>query len=82
MSGNKFNKTLISLVFLFRFVVILIFSYYALRQFLNAGFWSHVGVKHGGAWINMGFAIVYCFMLRRLTPVMRMYERMEKFRLV
>ena len=78
MSGNKFNKTLISLVFLFRFVVILIFSYYALRQFLNAGFWSHVGVKHGGAWINMGFAIVYCFMLRGLTPVMRMYERMEK----
>ncbi len=78
MSANKFNQTLISLVFLFRFVVILIFSYYALRQFFNSGFWSHIGVKHGGAWINMGFAVVYFFIIRGLTPIMRMYERMEK----
>ena len=60
MDANKFNKTLILIVFILRFVIVGVISYFVIRHFLNGFFWPRLGV--GSPWyqlINIGFALVF-----------------------
>ena len=78
MEVNRFNKTVILIVFVMRFLIVLLVSYSVLRHFFNAQFWS---VLHIHAplykWINFGFAVTFALMLRVMSPAMRFYKRIE-----
>ena len=78
MDVSRFNKTLILIVFILRFLIVWIVACSVLRHFLNGAFWARLGV---GApwyhWINIGFGLVYAVMLRVLSPAMRFYKRIE-----
>ena len=78
MEINRFNKTVIFIVFILRFVVVMVISYSVLRHFFTALFWSHLNI-HAPLfkWINFGFALVYTVMLRVLSPAMKFYKRIE-----
>ena len=78
MEVSHFNKTLIFIVFILRFVVVWMISYVVIRHFLNGFFWSIL--KVGSPWyqlINIGFGLVFAIMLRVLSPAMRFYKRIE-----
>ena len=78
MDANKFNKTLILIVFILRFVIVGVISYFVIRHFLNGFFWPRLGV--GSPWyqlINIGFALVFTVLLRVLSPAMKFYKRIE-----
>ena len=79
MEDNKFNKTLIRMVFVLRFVVVAIFAYSVIQHFLNNLFWERLNI---GApwyhWINVGFALIYTILLRVLSPAMRFYKHIEE----
>ncbi|MBQ6771392.1 MAG: cation:proton antiporter [Bacteroidales bacterium] len=79
MEINKFNKTIIRLVFALRFVVVALVAYSVIQHFLNGLFWEKLNVGlplyH---WINVGFALVYTVLLRVLSPAMKFYKRIEE----
>ena len=79
MDASKFNKTIIFIVFVLRFVVVLVISYSVLRHFFTAEFWSFLHI-HAPLykWINFGFALIYTILLRVLSPAMRFYKRIEE----
>jgi len=78
MEHSRFNKTLILLIFIFRFLIVWMVAISVLQHFFNAVFWSYLGV---GApyfqFINIAMALVYTIMLRVLSPAMRFYKRIE-----
>lgn len=79
MDTNHFNKTVILLIFVLRFVMVALISYSILQHFLNGVFWVRIGV--GSPWyhlINIVFALIYTVLLRVLSPVMRFYKRIEE----
>ena len=78
MEVNRFNKTVILIIFILRFVVVWVFAYSVLQHFLNGLFWSILGV--GSPWyhlINIGFALVFTILLKVLSPAMKFYRRIE-----
>jgi len=79
MDRNKFNRTIILVVFVLRFIVVLLFSYNVLRHYFTADFWSFMHI-HAPLykWINFGFALIYTILLRVLSPAMRFYKRIEE----
>ena len=79
MEVNKFNKTVIRLVFALRFVVVAVAAYVVLQHFLNVLFWDKLNIGSPlFHWINIGFALVYTVMLRVLSPAMRFYKHIEE----
>ena len=75
---NKFNKTLIYLVFILRFIIVWVVATSVLRHFFNESFWEYLHI--GWPWfrlINIGFGLTYAIMLRVLSPAMRFYKRIE-----
>ncbi|MBR0176597.1 MAG: cation:proton antiporter [Bacteroidales bacterium] len=79
MEINKFNKTIIRIVFALRCIVVAVVAYSVIQHFLNTTFWSRLGVT--SPWfhlINIGFALVYTLLLRILSPAMRFYKRIEE----
>ena len=78
MEHSRFNKTLILLIFIFRFVIVLIVAYAVIRHFFNISFWPHLGIKAPYFYfINIAMAVVYTIMLRVMSPAMRFYKRIE-----
>ena len=78
MEVNRFNKTVILIIFILRFVIVWVFAYSVLQHFLNGLFWSILGV--GSPWyhlINIGFALVFTVLLKVLSPAMKFYRRIE-----
>ena len=78
MEVNRFNKTVILIIFILRFVIVCVFAYSVLQHFLNGLFWSKLGV--GSPWyhlINIGFALVFTVLLKVLSPAMKFYRRIE-----
>ena len=79
MEVNTFNKTLIRMVFVLRFVVVAIFAYSVIQHFLNNLFWDKLNIGTPWYhWINIGFALVYTVLLRVMSPAMRFYKRIEE----
>jgi len=79
MEDNKFNKTLIRMVFVLRFVVVAIFAYSVIQHFLNNLFWERLNIGTPWYhWINVGFALIYTILLRVLSPAMRFYKHIEE----
>ena len=79
MDANHFNKTVILLIFIMRFVMVAVVAYSILQHFLNGLFWSKLHV--GSPWyhlINIAFALVYTLMLKILSPAMKFYKRIEE----
>lgn len=79
METSKFNKTLILIVFILRFIIVWIVACSVIRHFLNEPFWKILHI--GSPWfrfINVGFGLVYAIMLRVLSPAMRFYKRIEE----
>ena len=78
MEHSRFNKTLILIIFIFRFLIVWAVAFGVMRHFLNAAFWSHLGIAapyfH---FFNVAMAFVYTIMLRVLSPAMRFYKRIE-----
>lgn len=79
MEANKFNKTIVRLVFALRFVVVAVMAYSIIQHFLNGLFWEKLNISaplyH---WINIGFALIYTVLLRVLSPAMKFYKRIEE----
>ena len=78
MEVNRFNKTVILIIFILRFVIVGVFAYSVLQHFLNGLFWSKLGI--GAPWyhlINIGFALVFTILLKVLSPAMKFYRRIE-----
>ena len=78
MDANKFNKTVILIIFILRFVIVWAIAFSVLWHFLDGSFWSRLGV--GSPWyhlIDVGFALVYAVLLKVLSPVMKFYQRIE-----
>ena len=78
MEVNRFNKTVILIIFILRFVIVGVFAYSVLQHFLNGLFWSILGI--GSPWyhlINIGFALVFTILLKVLSPAMKFYRRIE-----
>ena len=79
METSKFNKTLILIVFILRFIIVWIVACSVIRHFLNEPFWKILHI--GSPWfrfINVGFGLVYAIMLCVLSPAMRFYKRIEE----
>ena len=79
METSKFNKTLILIVFILRFIIVWVVATIVLRHFLNEPFWKILHI--GSPWfrfINVGFGFIYAVMLRVLSPAMRFYKRIEQ----
>ena len=79
METSKFNKTLILMVFVLRFIIVWVVACSVIRHFLNEPFWSILHI--GSPWfrfINVGFGLIYAIMLRVLSPAMRFYKRIEE----
>ena len=78
MDSNKFNKGLIWLVFVLRFVLVAVAAYAIIQHFFNGLFWTRLNVNPKWfPWINIGFALIYTIMLRVLSPAMKFYKRIE-----
>ena len=79
MEDSRFNKTLIRMVFVLRFVIVAIFAYSVIQHFLNNLFWERLNIGSPWYhWINIGFALVYTVLLRVLSPAMRFYKHIEE----
>lgn len=79
MEDNKFNKTIIRLVFALRFIVVAVVAYVILQHYLNVLFWAKLGIGSPlYHLINIGFAVIYTIMLRVLSPAMRFYKHIEE----
>lgn len=79
MEASKFNRTIILVVFILRFLIVWVVATSVIRHFLNVSFWSHLHI--GSPWfrfINVGFGLVYAIMLRVLSPAMKFYKRIEE----
>lgn len=79
MEASKFNKTLILIVFIIRFIIVWVVACSVIRHFLNDSFWRILHI--GSPWfrfINVGFGLIYAIMLRVLSPAMRFYKRIEQ----
>ena len=79
METSKFNKTLILIIFILRFIIVTVVACSVLRHFLNESFWHYLSI--GSPWfrfINVGFGLIYAIMLRVLSPAMRFYKRIEE----
>lgn len=79
MENSKFNKTLILLIFILRFIIVWVVSSIVIRHSLNAVFWQHFGVGDSYfRWINVAMALAYTLMLRALSPAMKFYKHLEE----
>ena len=79
MEDSRFNKTLIRMVFVLRFVIVAIFAYSVIQHFLNNLFWERLNIGSPWYhWINIGFALIYTVLLRVLSPAMRFYKHIEE----
>ena len=79
MDANHFNKTVILIIFILRFVMVALIAYSILQHFFNGVFWSKLHI--GSPWyhlINIAFALVYTLMLKILSPAMKFYKRIEE----
>ena len=79
MDANHFNKTVILIIFILRFVIVALIAYSILQHFFNGVFWSKLHI--GSPWyhlINIAFALVYTPMLKILSPAMKFYKRIEE----
>lgn len=79
MDANHFNKTVILIIFIMRFVIVALIAYSILQHFFNGVFWSKLHI--GSPWyhlINIAFALVYTLMLKILSPAMKFYKRIEE----
>ena len=78
MEHSRFNKTMILIIFILRFIIVWVVATAVLRHFFNAEFWSHLGI---GApyfrFINVAMALVYTILLRVMSPAMKFYKRIE-----
>ena len=78
MEHSRFNKTVILVIFILRFVIVWVVATSVMRHFFNSAFWSQLGI---GApyfrFINVAMALVYTIMLRVLSPAMKFYKRIE-----
>ncbi len=78
MEVNKFNKAVVFIVFVIRFVVVFLIADYVIRHFFNAEFWSYLNVTSGWFHVwNIGMALIYAVLLRLLSPAMKFYQRIE-----
>ena len=78
MEHSKFNKTLILLIFILRFIIVWVVATSVLRHFFNEAFWLHLGVGASfGRWINVAMALGYTLLLRVVSPAMNFYKRIE-----
>ncbi len=78
MEHSRFNQTVILVIFILRVAIVCVVSTSIMRHFLNAEFWSHLGI--GAPYfrlINIAMALVYTVMLRVLSPAMKFYKRIE-----
>ena len=79
MEVNKFNKTMIRMIFVLRFVVVAVFAYSVIQHFMNNLFWDRLNIGTPWYhWINIGFALIYTVLLRVLSPAMRFYKHIEE----
>lgn len=79
MKANRFNKMLIRTISLIRFLLVWAVVYSVMRHYLNAAFWNEWEVgKAVFVWLNIGFSLVFTFLLRLLSPAMNFYRRIEK----
>ena len=79
MKVNHFNKMLIRAISLIRFLLVWAVVYSVMRHYLNAAFWNEWEVgKAVFVWLNIGFSLVFTFLLRLLSPAMNFYRRIEK----
>ncbi len=78
MEHSRFNKTMILIIFILRFIIVWVVATAVMRHFFNAEFWSHLGI---GApyfrFINVAIALVYTILLRVMSPAMKFYKRIE-----
>ena len=78
MENNRFNKTVIWVIFILRYVIVWAISYVILRGYLNTFFWARLGIDAPlFRWIIVGFAVVYTVLLKIMSPAMRFYGRIE-----
>ena len=78
MEHSRFNKTLILIIFILRFVIVWVVATAVMRHFFNAEFWSHLGIGSPYfRFINVAMALVYTFLLRVMSPAMKFYKRIE-----
>ena len=78
MEYSRFNKTLILIIFILRFVIVWVGATAIMRHFFNAAFWSHLGIGSPYfRFINVAMALVYTFLLRVMSPAMKFYKRIE-----
>ena len=78
MEHSRFNKTVILVIFILRFIIVWVVAIAIMRHFFNGAFWSHLGI--GAPYyrlINIAMALVYTIMLRVLSPAMKFYKRIE-----
>ena len=78
MENSRFNKTVIWVIFILRFLIVWVVSSSVMNHFFDGTFWSHLGI--GPLYyhlINIAMALVYTIMLRVLSPAMKFYKRIE-----
>ncbi len=78
MENSRFNKTVIWVIFILRFLIVWVVSSSVMHHFFDGAFWSHLGI--GPLYyhlINIAMALVYTIMLRVLSPAMKFYKRIE-----
>jgi len=78
MEQSRFNKTVILLIFVFRFILVWVVATSVLRHFFNEAFWLHLGIRVPYyRLLNIAMALGYTIMLRALSPAMKFYKHIE-----
>ena len=78
MEQSRFNKTVILLIFVFRFILVWVVATSVLRHFFNEAFWLHLGIRAPYfRLLNIAMALGYTIMLRALSPAMKFYKHIE-----
>ncbi|MBO6024643.1 MAG: cation:proton antiporter [Bacteroidales bacterium] len=78
MEHSRFNKTVILVIFILRFIIVWVVAIAIMRHFFNGAFWSRLGISAPYyRLINIAMALVYTIMLRVLSPAMKFYKRIE-----
>ncbi len=78
MEHSRFNKTMILIIFILRFIIVWVVATAVMHHFFNGAFWSHLGIGSPYfRFINVAMALVYTFLLRVMSPAMKFYKRIE-----
>ena len=75
---NKANRMVVRILFTIRFLLAWFFTSNIFRHFLDDPFWRSVNIQMDDVLMAIVASLAFILLLRRLSPAMKWYERIER----